>query len=106
MVGLAVLCLVALLTASVAELRAVGTLAASGHVTRAPAAVAARSLLASTDAAIYPADPHVAELQRCGCQVIRECDYSHLCSCICLPQRLHRVALRKPERPGERPVPR
>ncbi|CAB0030809.1 unnamed protein product [Trichogramma brassicae] len=50
----AVLCLVALLAASVAELRAVGTLAASGHVTRAPAAVAARSLLASTDAAIHP----------------------------------------------------
>ncbi|KAL7290335.1 hypothetical protein TKK_0016030 [Trichogramma kaykai] len=84
----------ALLAASVAELRAVGTLAASSHVTRTPAAVAARSLLATTDATAHPADPYVAELHRFGRQVIRECDYSHLCSRVCLPQRFHGVQCR------------
>uniref|UniRef100_A0ABD2W975 Secreted protein n=1 Tax=Trichogramma kaykai TaxID=54128 RepID=A0ABD2W975_9HYME len=90
----AVLCLMAHLAASIAELRAVGTRAASGHVARTPAVVAARSLLATTDATVHPADPYVAELQRCGCQVVWECDHSHLCSCICLPQRFHGVSFR------------
>uniref|UniRef100_A0ABD2XLX5 Uncharacterized protein n=1 Tax=Trichogramma kaykai TaxID=54128 RepID=A0ABD2XLX5_9HYME len=99
----AVLCLMALLAASMAELRAVGTPAASGHMTRAPAAVAARGLLATTDSAVDPANPYLAEFQRPGGQVIRQRSDSRLLSRIRPPQRLDYlfVEVRRTQRSGQ-----
>uniref|UniRef100_A0ABD2W8B1 Uncharacterized protein n=1 Tax=Trichogramma kaykai TaxID=54128 RepID=A0ABD2W8B1_9HYME len=70
---------------------------------RTPAAVAARSLLATTDATVHPADPYVAEFQRLGSQVIRQRSDSRLCSRIRLPQRLDHlfVEVRRTQRSGQ-----
>ncbi|CAB0039100.1 unnamed protein product [Trichogramma brassicae] len=78
----------ACLSAAEAVRRAIRPHTAGRDVAGAPAAVAAQSILATTDAAVYPANPYVAEFQRLGGQVIRQrCD-SRLRSRVRPPQRL------------------